>query len=240
MTNRHTDQPVSPASVPAQPAPAPTLPKSGMAITSLVLAIIAAATSFLPFINNLSFILVILAVIFGIVGLVGIGRGKRSGRGLAIAGIVVAVVAGAVVLGTQAMYSAAIDKAAAEADAALDQARAEADASLDRMTGDATDKVLADEVDVQIGAFTAEKGKYGMIDAALPVRLTNKSDETATFNVHIEAIAPDGSRLDDGYALASDLRPGQSQDFELFTLVTSDKLEAMRGATFEIVEASAY
>ena len=217
--------PIAPGGAPAAP-----LPKSGIAIASLVLGIVAAVTSFLPIINNLSFILAVLAVIFGIVGVVAASRGKRAGRGLAIAGIVVAVVAGAVVLGTQALYSAAIDKVQAETDAAFDQAKAEADANLDRMTGDATDQVLAEEVDVQIGAA----------DTGLPVTLTNKSDQTATFNIHIEAVGPDGGRIDEGYAMASDLRPGQSQDFELFTFVPSDKLEAMKGATFEIVEASAY
>lgn len=216
--------PVSPGSVPAAP-----LPKSGMAVASLVLAIIAAVASTVPLINNVSFLLAILAVIFGVVGIVGVARGKRSGRGLAIAGIVVAVIAGVV---AQQMNMALSE--------ALDEAATQANANLDRMTGDATDQVLAEEVDVQMGAFTATEGKYGLVDTALPVTLTNKSDQTATFNVHIEAVAPDGSRIDDAYALANDLRPGQSQDFELFTLVSSDKLEAMKGATFEIVEASAY
>ena len=234
MTNTPT-APIAPGGAPAAP-----LPKSGMAIASLVLGIVAAVTSFLPIINNLSFILAVLAVIFGIVGVVAASRGKRAGRGLAIAGIVVAVVAGAVVLGTQALYSAAIDKVQAETDAAFDQAKAEADANLDRMTGDATDQVLAEEVDVQIGAFAATEDKYGLADTGLPVTLTNKSDQAATFNIHIEAVGPDGGRIDEGYAMASDLRPGQSQDFELFTFVPSDKLEAMKGATFEIVEASAY
>lgn len=216
--------PVVPSGVSAAP-----LTKSGMAIASLVLGIVAAATSFLPFINNLSFPLAVLAVIFGIVGIIGVARGKRSGRGLAIAGIVVAVVAGAVTLSAQAFYAAAIDHAVNEADA-----------SLDRMSGDATDQVLAEEVDVQIGAFSATEGSYGLVSTALPVTLTNKSDETSTFNIHIEAVASDGSRLDDAYVVASELRPGQSQDFEAFTYVASDKLEAMKGATFEIVEASAY
>lgn len=212
--------PIAPGGAPAAP-----LPKSGMAIASLVLGIVAAATSFMPIINNLSFILAVLAVIFGVVGIVGVARGKRSGRGFAIAGIVVAVIAGAMVMSVQASYSAAFDQL---------------EANLDRMSGDATDQVLAEEVDVQVGAFSATEGKYGRVDTALPVTLTNKSDETVTFNVHIEAIAADGSRLDDTYVMAKDLRPGQSQNFEAFTYVASDKLEAMKSATFEVVEASAY
>ena len=79
--------------------------KSGMAIAGFVLGIIALLTSFLPIINNLSFFLAILGLIFGIVGMVGISKGKKSGKGLAIASIVICVVSGAVVLGTQSMYS---------------------------------------------------------------------------------------------------------------------------------------
>lgn len=96
---------------PAQKMPPIPQPKSGMAIAGFVLGIIALLTSFLPIINNLSFFLAILGLIFGIVGMVGISKGKKSGKGLAIAAIVICVVSGAVVLGTQSMYSAALDSA---------------------------------------------------------------------------------------------------------------------------------
>lgn len=216
--------PIAPGGAPAAP-----LPKSGMSIASLVLGIIAAVASTVPLINNVAFPLAILAVIFGVVGIIGVARGKRSGRGLAIAGIVVAVIAGVMAQQMNMALSAAFDEAATQAEA-----------NLDRMTGDATEQVLAEEVDVQIGAFSATEGKYGLVSTALPVTLTNKSDEAATFNIHIEAIAADGSRIDDSYVMANDLGPGQSQNFEAFTYVASDKLEAMKGATFEVVEASAY
>ena len=97
---------------PQHPQPAQQMPpipqsKSGMAIAGFVLGIIALLTSFLPIINNFSFFLAILGMIFGIVGMVGISKGKKSGKGLAIAAIVICVVSGVVVLGTQSMYSAA-------------------------------------------------------------------------------------------------------------------------------------
>ena len=105
---------------PQHPQPAQQMPpipqsKSGMAIAGFVLGIIALLTSFLPIINNFSFFLAILGLIFGIVGMVGISKGKKSGKGLAIAAIVICVVSGAVVLGTQSMYSAALDSAASSA-----------------------------------------------------------------------------------------------------------------------------
>ena len=46
---------------------------------------------------------------FAIVGIVQTGKGKRRGRGLAVAGLVIAVLSVVIVLVTQSMYSAAID-----------------------------------------------------------------------------------------------------------------------------------
>ena len=88
---------------PQHPQPAQQMPpipqsKSGMAIAGFVLGIIALLTSFLPIINNFSFFLAILGMIFGIVGMVGILKGKKSGKGLAIAAIVICVVSGGVVV----------------------------------------------------------------------------------------------------------------------------------------------
>lgn len=84
---------------------------SAMAITGLVIGIIALLTSFIPIVNNISFFLAILAAIFAIVGLVSAVRGTRAGKGLAIAALAISIVAGAIVLVTQAAYSAALDDA---------------------------------------------------------------------------------------------------------------------------------
>lgn len=93
------------------------LPKSGMAVAGLVLGIIALLTSFLPIINNLAALLAVLGLIFGIVGLVGVLKGKKSGKGMAIASVVLNAVAVVIVLATQSMYGAALD----EASKALDE-----------------------------------------------------------------------------------------------------------------------
>lgn len=85
-----------------------------MGVASLVLGILAILTSFLPIINNGSFFLAILGLIFAIVGIVATKNGKKSGRGLAIAGLVLNILSIAIVLFTQNMYSAAIDSAVEE------------------------------------------------------------------------------------------------------------------------------
>lgn len=99
-----------------QPSPSQYVPpippsKSGIAIAGFILGLIAILTSFIPIVNNFSMLLVVLGLIFGIVGLAGISRGKKSGKGLAIAAIVICVVSGAIVVGTQSMFSAALDEA---------------------------------------------------------------------------------------------------------------------------------
>ena len=85
--------------------------KSAASIVALVLGIIALVTSFLPIINNLSFVLALVGAVFAVIGLVGVLRGKKGGRGFSIAAVIVNVLAIAIVLGTQSAYSSAIDEA---------------------------------------------------------------------------------------------------------------------------------
>ena len=83
-------------------------PTSSAAIVGLVLGILAIVTSWIPIVNNLSFILGVIGLIFSIVGVVGIARGKKGGKGLAIAALVVNVLSLVVVLGLQSAWSAAL------------------------------------------------------------------------------------------------------------------------------------
>lgn len=217
--------PATPAPAPASAAPAEKQPKSAAAITALVLAIVALALSFLPIINNFAFLLVILAIVFGIVGTVGITRNKRSGFGIAIASLIIAIVAGALVIGSQAIYSAAIDEASHQ---------------LDKSTGAATEEVLGNDVNVELGNLTLKKSGYGMIDSSMPVTVTNLTDEQASFQITVEAVTADGARITQDYIYANDLAAGQSQTFKIFTYVSSDDYEAMKTAKFNIVSASVY
>ena len=83
-------------------------PTSSAAIVGLVLGILAIVTSWIPIVNNLSFILGVIGLIFSIVGVVGTARGKKGGKGLAIAALVVNVLSLVVVLGMQSAWSAAL------------------------------------------------------------------------------------------------------------------------------------
>ncbi len=84
---------------------------SGLAITALVLSILAITTSFLPIINNGSFFVGLIGFVFAVVGLAATGKKGKKGRGLAIAGLVLSIMAVIIVIVTQSMFSAAIDSA---------------------------------------------------------------------------------------------------------------------------------
>ena len=55
-------------------------PRSVMGIVGLVLAIIAAATSFMPIVNNFSFFLALISAILSLVAVISCARGKKSGE----------------------------------------------------------------------------------------------------------------------------------------------------------------
>ena len=193
---------------------------SGFATAGLVLGIIGACTSFIPIINNLSFILGILAIIFGIVALI-----KKSGRGKVLASIILGIVAIAITLSAQKSVSDSLDNLSKD---------------LDKVTGNSTEEVLANDAEVTLGSLEVTKGDYGITNTKLVVTVKNKTSEKKSYNFHIEALDSNGSRIGEDYVYANDLNAGQSQNFEIFTYISSDKLDAMKNATFKIVEASAY
>lgn len=192
--------------------------KSGFSTASLVLGIIGIILSFIPIINNAAFVLGVLALIFGIVSLV-----KKANKGKSIAGLILGILAIIITLAMQKAIVDTVDKAGKDIDKAL---------------GNSTEEVLKNEANVTLGDFEASEDQYGLVNSKMTVTVKNITDEKKSFTLHIEAVNPDGSRLDDDYVYANDLAAGQTQDFEIFTLVTSDQIDALRSATFNIVEAS--
>lgn len=186
--------------------------KSGFGTAGLVLGIIGVCTSFIPLINNLSFFMGILAVIFAIIALA-----KKDKKGKVIAVIVLGILSVVITLNSQKELSDAFDT----------------------MSGNKTDEILANYLNVEIGNFEVKNGQY-TTDTKLTVKVTNKASEKKSFSVQIEAVNTDGSRITNDYIYANDLNAGQSQNFDIFTLISSDKIETMKNATFKIVEASMY
>lgn len=201
--------------------------KSGLAIAGMVLGIVAIATSFLPIINNGSFFLALIGLIFAIVGMVSIRKGKSSGMGMAVAGLVLSIVAIVVVLGSQAFYSAVIDEASNQATQ-----------QLNKMSGDATNDIMGVDVDVAIGDFSISKDGYGFVSSELPVTVTNLLDEQTTYWITIEAVDGTGARITDDTVYVNDLGANQSTTLKAFAYVSSDDYAAMQNARFNIVSVS--
>lgn len=193
--------------------------KSGLATAGLILGIIGICTSFIPIVNNISFILGVLAIIFGLLTI------KKAGKGKVITAIILGILSIVITLNAQKAVSDSLD--------ALSE-------DLDTASGENTEQVLANDVDVILGDFEVTTGEYGMNDTKLTVKVANKTNETKSFNIQVEAVDTNGNRINQDYIYANNLTAGQSQEFEIFKYVSSEQLDAMKNATFKIVEASAY
>lgn len=88
-----------------------SLPLSAMGITSLVMGILALMISWVPIINNVTFLFSILGLVFAIVAFVGIKHHKVRGRGLAYAGLITSIVGFAIMLATQSFYGEVLKQA---------------------------------------------------------------------------------------------------------------------------------
>lgn len=194
--------------------------KSGFSTAGLILGIIGICTSFIPIINNLSFVMGVLAVVFGVIAFV-----KRAGKGKIIASIILGVLAIVITINSQKALSDSLQTISDD---------------INKATGNSTEEILKNDVKVEIGDFSVNKAKYGVTETKLTVKVTNITNTTKSFNILIEAVGSDDSRIMNDYVYANNLNAGQSQNFDIFTYITSDKLEAMKNATFKIVEASAY
>lgn len=193
---------------------------SGLAAAGMVLGIIGVVLSFIPIINNIAFFIGILALIFGIIGIV-----KKAGKGKAIAGIVLGILSIVITLAMQSTVSDAIDETSKE---------------LDKITGNSTEEVLKTEANVTLGDLQISKDEYGLTDSKMVVTVKNITDKKKSYSLHIEAVDANGNRIDEDYVYANDLSAGQSQNFEIFTYIEDSKIDAMKAATFKIIEASVY
>jgi len=177
--------------------------KSAASIVALVLGIIALVTSFLPIINNLSFVLALVGAVFAVIGLVGVLRGKRGGRGFSIAAVIVNVLAIAIVLGTQSAYSSAIDEAA-KGTISTEDGSSVATASTSAESGAADKYSIADEQMTGDDYTTTISGTF-----------TNLTDSQLGYvSVGYNLFDADGNQLGTAYANTSNLDAGGTWKFE--------------------------
>jgi uncharacterized membrane protein len=160
-----------------------------MAITSLVIGIVALLTSFVPIINNASFFLALLGLVFGLVGLVATVRGTRHGKVLAVVALLLNVIAMAAVLVSQSAYSAAIDEvtngpavtATSSTAGSSTASSSEPAASTDLAPGTAV--TLANGLTVSVDSVQTGLTNYdGSAVTCVNVTYTNNGSSSASFN----------------------------------------------------------
>ena len=190
--------------------------KSAASIVALVLGIIALVTSFLPIINNLSFVLALVGAVFAVIGLMGVLRGKKGGRGFSIAAVIVNVLAIAIVLGTQSAYSSAIDEATKGTISTEDGSSAAASTSAESATADKHS--VADEQMTGDDYTTTISGTF-----------TNLTDSQLGYvSVSYNLFDADGNQLGTAYANTSNLDAGGTWKFEAVGMYDQAKIASYK------------
>lgn len=206
-------------------------PTSGMAVTSLVTGIIALISSFVPLLNLLSFPFVLLAIIFGAIGVWQTVKGAKGGKGIAIAGLVLGVLA---LLVTVVMYGSAASVADSSAS---DAGSGSAGASSDVQQADQAE--AAAEYAVTIDGCRVTEDYQGAPVAVVTYTFTNNSDDATSFMVALRPqVFQNGVELNtaigsdwDSEKYLSDVKPGSSSTVEI-----GYALEDTSDVTVEVTE----
>lgn len=98
-------------------------------------------------------------------------------------------------------------------------------------------ETLKNDYELKIGDFEVEEKTY-YARYKLPITIKNKSDYKIKFYVKIKAVDADGKTLGTDYFYSDQLKPGASDDGELFDYGYSSTYEKLKDAKFEIVEVS--
>lgn len=165
----------------------------GLAVAGFVLGIIAAATSFLPIINNASFFIGIVGLVLAIVGYRQVKSGARRGGGMAVAGIVLSLVAIVVTLLVQVACSAALDSVTANGAGSVSGAPAAASSGAGgegAVQADTANMAIGQTIDMEDGlSVTVNSVETGLENydgstvACVTVTYVNNGTSNASFNM---------------------------------------------------------
>jgi len=194
---------------------------TGMGIAGFVLSVIAIVFSFIPLINVISYILGFLGIIFAIISLVS----KKTKKGLPVAAIIITIIAFVI---------------ATFMNNATNEVIKETSKELDKITGDSTEEVLKNDIQVTLGDLKITTDEYGLTDSEMVVTVKNITKEKKSYSIHIEAVDNSGQRIKEDYVYVNNLYAGQTTTEKVFEYIEDEKIEAMRNAEFKIVEVSAY
>ncbi len=197
---------------------APKTGKSGAAIAGLVAGIVALVMSPLPIINNIAIFVALVGLVLGIFGMRAVKKGA-SGKGMAVASVVVSVIAVVVVLGSQAFYGAALDAVSESLESpSVSSGSSQGDGNgADAGAADAGEPT-SNPFEVSIDEGTVVQDYEGNPALSVTYTWVNTSDEATSFAVEAyPKCFQDGIQLDTAVVsgaadsnYATELKPGAS------------------------------
>ena len=150
-----------------------------LGILAIIFGALALLGSWMPIINNFSFILAILALIFG---LIGFAVNRKRPKTLAIIGTVLSVVSIAIVLATQAMYAKSLDKIGKDVEQAVSSASSSIESS---QKEDAKFNWTKEQFDALVTGDIANRGAGGSnYDDIIKEHGEPSDTNTSTVNDH--------------------------------------------------------
>ena len=156
------------------PPPSAPAPKNGFGTTALVLGILGALFSFIPFIGVVAWPLVILGLIFGIIGFLRSRSGKATNGGVAIAGAVLSLI-GLVIC---VVYASAFTSAVSNLPAAP---ATPATAGTPAATGSPGDTLTSGDLQLTAGPLS-DRTQFGMSMKCAEVTYLNNGTAQTPYN----------------------------------------------------------
>lgn len=151
-----------------------------LGILAIVFGAIALLGSWIPIINNISFVFAILALVLGIIGLV---VNRKRAKTLAIIGTVISAVSIIIVLVTQSMYGSALKNASSKVESAVSSASSSIESS--QKEADSKFTWTKEQFDALKQGDIAKRGAGGTnYDDVISDHGTPSSENTSTVNDH--------------------------------------------------------
>jgi hypothetical protein len=222
------------------PQPRPAAERKGLAITALVLGIVALLGCWIPFLNVISIVIALVGVVLGIVGAVKASKGTAGGKVMAIVGTALsalAIVLSIVIsVATASFFTSTYEEQSAVVEEALEEAGVDAE-ELDALTSDEAasaggvvgfDETFTydDGLSITVAApeeFTPGEYAVGIEGEGTPVifeiTVENGTDEvfdpSLIYPIVVSAGAESEAVYDDGIDMyaSSSIQPGKSLSF---------------------------
>ncbi|WP_028661040.1 DUF4352 domain-containing protein [Nocardioides insulae] len=146
---------------------------SGLAITALVLAILALLMCWIPIVNLFAALLAVVALVLGVIGFVRARKGNAGGKGMAAGAMIISVIALVGVIVVNVLFGALLDSAG---DAIEDAADGNTSQSDDQQEAAAEAAPLGTQADV--GDYTVSVDRV-VLDATDQIAAANEFNEPA-------------------------------------------------------------